>query len=288
MKNKYLNISAFIKVLGVFCIVALASGCGDFFDPELPEENSQVDTELPTADFSYTQDAVDFKLYQFQNLSTESVIFEWDFGTGDTSSEENPIYTFADGEGTYTVSLTSRDANGEFATITKDVEVVEPEIPDAIIPIIFEASFEDGMLEGGSGDGRDSWRNSDLGGVIQITSSPTHDGDQASKYPSAGDRIAYQELVVSPNQDYKFTYFYTMKEDGTGSITFDVLAGGGYTDVTDAVILGSFSGTDQTDADAYVEASVEFNTGTNEMISIYIHNEGVECRLDLITIEAIE
>ncbi|MEM7388096.1 MAG: PKD domain-containing protein, partial [Verrucomicrobiota bacterium] len=62
---------------------------------------------------------------------------------------------------------------GESSTITQEVEIVEPPLYE---PFILEPSFEDGMLDGGSGDGRDSWRNSDLGGVIQITSSPVKSG----------------------------------------------------------------------------------------------------------------
>lgn len=268
-------------------MVGLTTACEDLFDFELPEANSQIDLELPTSDFTFTQDVADFKVYQFQSLATESTTFEWDFGTGDVSDEENPLYTFADGEGTYIVTLKTSDANGATATSSQEVVVVEPEVPNAIIPTILEASFEDGMLEGGAGDGRDSWRNSDLGGVIQITSSPVFDGAQASKYPSEGDRIAYQELEISPNTDYQFTFYYTLKTDNPGSITFDVLAGGGHTDVSGAEVLGSFTGTDQTDANLYVEATLSFNTGANSTISIYIHNEGEEARMDLISIEAL-
>ena len=57
-------------------------------------------------------------------------------------------------------------------------------------PIILEAGFEDDTLPEGGGDGRDSWRNSDLGGVIQITGSPVTFGDQGAKLPvPAGDRV---------------------------------------------------------------------------------------------------
>lgn len=276
------------RMLMLSGLVLLTVGCTDLYEFELPVENSQIDTELPTSDFSFTQDVVDFRVYQFQSLATESTTFEWDFGTGDKSNDENPSYLFEDGEGTYTVTLSVSDANGKTATSSQEVVVVEPEEPDAIVPTIMEASFEDGALEDGSGDGRDSWRNSDLGGVIQITNSPVFDGSQASKYPSAGDRIAYQELGVSPNTDYKFTFYYTLKTDNPGSITFDVLAGGGYSDVSGAEILGSFSGTDQADADTYVEATLQFNTGANSLISIYIHNEGAEARMDLISIEVVE
>jgi PKD repeat protein len=283
MKNNILKIS---NLAFLFCALLLTTGCD--FDFPLPEANSIDDLQLPVADFTESQDPVDFRTYQFQNLSSESLNYEWDFGTGETSSDENPLYRFEAGEGTYTVTLVSSDANGESDRITRDIVVIEPEAPDAIIPRIMEASFEDGQLEGGSGDGRDSWRNNSLGGVIQITSSPVFDGDQASKYPREGDRIAYQELEITPNTDYRFDFVYTLKTDAPGSITFDVLAGGGYSSVSGAEVLGSFTGTDQDDSGTYTEASVRFNTGNNNMISIYVHNEGEEARLDAITIEVEE
>jgi len=169
-------------------------------------------------------------------------------------------------------------------TVTYDIEVVEPE---AIIPVILEAGFEDNTLPDGSGDGRDSWRNSDLGGVIQITGSPVYEGSQASKYPSAGDRVAYQELVVSSDTDYSLSYYYTLKDDSPGSITVYILPGGGYTDLATAkaAAIASFEGTDQTDPDIYVSASVNFNTGSNTMVSILVHNEGVEARIDSFEID---
>ena len=288
MKNKSLNKSNILTILTTLTLLLVMVGCEDAFEFELPEANSQLDTELPTADFAAAQDVTDFRVYQFQNLSTESTRFSWEFSDGGTSSDENPLYTFEGGEGTYSVTLNTADENGETATITKEIVVVQPPEPAAFEPPILEGSFEDGALEGGEGDGRDSWRNSALGGVIQITNDPVLDGDQASKYPAEGDRIAYQELVVTPNADYRFTFYYTIKNSTTGSITFDVLAGGGYSSVTGAEILGTFTGTDQDDPGTYVEANLQFNSGANDLISIYIHNEGEEARLDLITIKAIE
>ena len=40
------------------------------------------------------------------------------------------------------------------------------------LPMVSEGGFEDNTLADGTGDGRDSWKNSALGGTIQITSGP--------------------------------------------------------------------------------------------------------------------
>ncbi|WP_335973754.1 PKD domain-containing protein [Gaetbulibacter jejuensis] len=284
MKNILNKTNGLIKIACVIGITVFSVSCDDYFEFDLPESNSIEDTIFPTADFSYMPDVGDFTTIHFTDLSTESNTFFWDFGTGDTSNEQDPVYTFADGEGTYTVSLTASDSNGVSDTVTYDIEVVEPE---AIIPVILEAGFEDNTLPDGSGDGRDSWRNSDLGGVIQITGSPVYEGSQASKYPSAGDRVAYQELVVSSDTDYSLSYYYTLKDDSPGSITVYILPGGGYTDLATAkaAAIASFEGTDQIDPDIYVSASVNFNTGSNTMVSILVHNEGVEARIDSFEID---
>ena len=272
------------KLTFVIAFAFLAVSCGDYFDFELPESNSQLDLNLPTAGFSFQQDPIEWRQYQFANSSTESLFFEWDFGTGETSEEENPSYFFEGGEGTYTVTLTSRDLNGEFATISQEVEVVQPPEPSAITPTIFEGGFEDGMLEGASGDGRDSWRN-DAGGVIQITSSPVFSGSQAAKLPSDGDRVGMQMIEVTPNADYEMTFYYTMKED-PGTLTVAILSEM-ITDLSQVAetTIASVAVTDNTDPNTYVETVMKFNPGANSQVAIFFHNEGSECRLDDLSIE---
>ncbi|QCK16414.1 PKD domain-containing protein [Mangrovivirga cuniculi] len=266
-------------------IIVLLSSCDLTF--ELPEEGSIPDKTPPKANFSAAQNEVDFLLYYFSNESISATDYQWDFGDGNTSTDKDGINTFP-AEGTYTVTLTVSDKLGVSDTYSMDIEVIEPEAPPAIIPVILEAGFEDGTLPDGTGDGRDSWRN-DFGGVIQITSSPVHEGSQASKYPSAGDRIAYQEMAVTPNTDYILTYYYTLKTDAPGSITVSVLANG-ITDLSEVpeATLASFEGTDQTDADTYTRVDLPFNSGANNKIALLVTNQDVEARLDSFSISLLE
>ena len=54
----------------------------------------------------------------FQNLSQNADTFFWDFGDGNTSTEENPVYSYSSG-GMYTVSLTATNSStGESHTFT--------------------------------------------------------------------------------------------------------------------------------------------------------------------------
>jgi PKD repeat protein len=267
-----------IKMLSLVALAGFMFSCEDNV---LPETNSIEDLTPPSAMFSATESNGDWQTYDFSNQSVSSTTYAWTFGDGNTSTAKEPSNTYAV-EGIYTVTLTSSDANGLTSTFSSDVEVVEPLVPVILLPEILEASFEDGMLDGGSGDGRDSWRNSDLGGVIQITSSPTNSGSQAAKFPSGGDRAAYQELEVSPNQDYVLEYWYTMKTSGTGHMTVSVLAGDGFTDPSAAVAatIATYEGTDQSSSNTYVKVEMPFNSGNNTKVSIYMFNAGVESRVD--------
>ena len=262
-------------------LAVILSACD--FEYPLPEAGSIPDKTPPEALFAATQSTDDFLRYDFANLSTSATMYSWNFGDGNTSSSKDAVNTFP-AEGTYTVTLTVSDNLGVSDTYVVDVEVIEPEAPPAIVPVILEADFEDGTLPDGSGDGRDSWRN-DFGGVIQITSSPVYKGSQASKYPSDGDRIAYQEMEVSPNTDYILTYYYTLKTDNPGSLTVTVL-GGGISDLAEVpdATLAAFEGTDQSDADTYTQVNLPFNSGANSTMAILVTNQGVEARLDAFSI----
>jgi len=272
--------------LKIVCFLLIIPFAACEFEYDLPEANSKEDETPPSANFSATVSSTDYLTINFANLSSSATDYIWDFGDGNTSTDKDGKNTY-DNLGTYTVSLTAVDKLGESSEYSMDVEVVEPA---AVIPEISEASFEDGTDTKGCGDenadGRDCWRNSDLGGVIQITGSPVYDGSQAAKFPSDGSRIAYQELTVSPNFDYVLTYYYTMKTSGTGAMNVAVLAGSvSNSDDVAGATIESFSGTDQTSASDYVKATIYFNTGDNSTVSIYMSNVGVECRVDKVSID---
>ncbi len=261
----------------------------DLFRDDLPGANSKADTVFPEANFSYTSSSDDFRTINFTNLSTEALTFAWDFGGGNTSSEQDPSFTFEDGEGTYPVSLTATDGNGVSGDITIEVIVVEGPFQ----PIIIEAGFEDDTLPEGGGDGRDSWRNNDLGGVIQITGSPVTFGDQGAKLPvPAGDRIGYQEITVDPEMNYDLSFWYTMLSGSSDPrlivSVLGVTQNGGTFETLDEVAnqtIASVTVTNDDEPDVYVQQKLSFNSGENNTIAIFFTNGGVECRLDDFTID---
>ena len=286
IKDKYYYYKA-MRVLLCFLIVFLISSCEGLYEFELPEANSIPDTVLPAANFSYASTLEDFKTIKFTNLSAEAINYTWDFGGGNTSNAKDPLFTFEAGEGTYPVTLTASDGNGESNSITIDVNVVEGPFQ----PIILEAGFEDNSLPDGSGDGRDSWRNSDLGGVIQITGSPVQFGDQGAKLPNDQSRIGYQEIMVEPNTNYDLRFWYTMLDNASDPfVTVSILGITQFGPIENQEAIGdatiaSVTVNDTSDPSTYLEQKLSFNSGENNIIAIYFFNGPVEARLDNFSID---
>lgn len=82
------------------------------------EEISEINIAQLDATFTHS---VDCYRVTFNNTSPEGSSFNWDFGNDQTSTEENPIFTFA-GPGTFPVTLEVRTSQG-FGSITKDVAI---------------------------------------------------------------------------------------------------------------------------------------------------------------------
>lgn len=271
-------------------LVVLASSC----QFELPEAGSLPDNTPPKAAFTTSPDQDDARLITFTNTSASATDFAWDFGDGNISIDKNPTNLYP-AEGSYTVTLIASDKLGVTNTLTRDIEVV---VPKFYQPVIYEAGFEDGMLEGGLGDGRDSWRAPSgcredrplgLGGVIQITGSPVFNGDQGAKLPNDNTRAGYQQVTVEPDTDYKLTFYYTMKDDNpAGTLTVAIL-GGPVCDPADVAgaTIESVTVNDQSNPDAYVKQALEFNSGPNTAIVIYFTNQDIEARLDDFAIEVL-
>lgn len=94
--------------------VLLISGCGD--------------KNKAAADFSIDSETVNVgQIVHFNNLSENADYYQWDFGDGDQSIEENPAHTFS-AEGTYAVTLKaigdkSSDEKTMNISVIKNVDV---------------------------------------------------------------------------------------------------------------------------------------------------------------------
>ncbi len=120
--------------------VANFSGTSDFIDqavtvaapPTLTFTPTNTDvpptsTEVPPdAQYIFAVDAVNPLMVQFFDQSTGPVTFwQWDFGDGTTTNEQNPIHTYAAG-GTYNVRLTVANFSGTSDFIDQAVTVAAP------------------------------------------------------------------------------------------------------------------------------------------------------------------
>jgi PKD repeat protein len=84
-----------------------------------------VTDTAPKADFSYSQDTAPLTI-SFTDQSTsydEIVSWFWDFGDGQTSTEQNPTHKFPD-DGNFNVRLTVTDDDGSTDTISKQVALM--------------------------------------------------------------------------------------------------------------------------------------------------------------------
>ncbi|AKB83661.1 cell surface protein [Methanosarcina barkeri 3] len=78
---------------------------------------------------------------QFTDLSENVTEWNWEFGDGDTSSEQDPVHTYS-ATGTYEVSLIANNENG---TDSKLATITIHEQPDGAIPV---ANFTSNVTDG--------------------------------------------------------------------------------------------------------------------------------------------
>ncbi|NRR92107.1 PKD domain-containing protein [Winogradskyella undariae] len=297
--NKYIS----HKLMAVSLLVTCASlvACDPSIDSlafDLPDANSQEDLTPPTAVFSASVNEDNYLTYTFANESTNATSYFWDYGDGNTFTDDDG----ADGtntypaEGTYTITLTATDNLGVLSTYSEQIEVIEPEIPTTLVPEILEAGFDNG--DSGDApveiDSRDPWRNSDLGGVLQITSSNNyHEGSYGAKLPKEGDRVGYQLIgEFTPNKFYKLSFKYAFRDQidtENGSISVAMVQPMESIDELEANTVGIITYTeDVAGVGTMVSGELTFNSGGNTSLAIFFFNDADEAYIDSFEIEALE
>jgi len=279
MKKQFKN--SFKALIAVALVISFY-GCEDLEKFKPVEANSIADATPPEASFTSTQGTGTeeaWKDYTFANGSISATSYAWDFGNGTTSTDVDGSATYP-GEGMYTITLTAMDDLGVTSTFSETIDVVEPPAPLANIPDIAEPGFDQGN------DSRDAWRNSDLGGVIQITGSGGFfEGSNGAKLPDPGsDRIGYQLLTdFTPNSDYVLTFKYRMKNDQAGDGVLNVrmmTATSNPADIAANTIASVSFTEDATNLAALQTGTLLFNSGSNTSLAIYFDNELDEAYID--------
>ncbi len=104
-----------LKFILPFLFIAFIIGCGD---------DSNGNSEDLRANFQFEVDASNALTIKFTNFSQNANSYSWDFGDGNSSTEESPTHTYAAG-GTYDVVLTASNGSDSDDAL-QSVTVMDP------------------------------------------------------------------------------------------------------------------------------------------------------------------
>jgi PKD repeat protein len=316
MKKQLSIFNKTVRLVLCLSVMFFAVSCEEAFEYELPEAGSIADLTPPVAAFAYIPDAVNYRTINFNNLSTESTNYVWDFGDGNTSTQKDPSFTFVAGEGTYPVTLTALDANNASTAITVDVVV-----QDVFVPLPVE--ILNGDFDGGSSD----WKFSTFTGGNTNPFNSSSDGSftnydgsdngaktkgakwtkstSAGVYLSANTRYAYQAILVSPSIPnertvrYILEYEYAIKTPaeqagvaaGGNRIISEVL-GAHFADGADAVAsepISQFVASEARGKTTHTTVQQEFiANGTGEMAIMFYAVTDVDVYIDNVKVYAAD
>ncbi len=105
-------------LLGVVALVSLNSCKKD--EEEEPESSD------PVASFQYEISPTNFLEVTFTNFSQNATSYLWDFGDGETSTEEDPVHVYAEA-GDYTVKLTASNDASVSADYSEAITITDPD-----------------------------------------------------------------------------------------------------------------------------------------------------------------
>jgi PKD repeat protein len=188
----------YLKIVFTFFLLAVAFSSCKKEDP-------------PKADFIYTSDVL---TVTFENLSLRANSYLWDFGDGNTSTEENPVHVYTDG-GTFTVSLKATGDGGsntyeEDITLTKPAAVIDGTFSDwdEYTAIYSDPDAENGTLL----EFKMTWDaaflylyvkgNANTGPILQVYFDKDNDGATGWDYWGAYDTPGLDNLLEYVVEDF--------------------------------------------------------------------------------------
>ncbi|MCB9282903.1 MAG: PKD domain-containing protein [Lewinellaceae bacterium] len=189
-----------------------------------PADLPDIPSALPAANFSFEKDGYNVT---FTNLSKNSTTYIWDFGDGATSTETNPVHTYA-GEGDYTVTLTAKDDMGNSDEKSAVVSISSAVFTAAALSSetgkIWRLANQDGCYKVGPSAGSGEWWSV---GAADLTARACQLDDEfiffnAGDYniDTKGTTWAEEYMAVSPG---------ACTADGDIPAPYDGLASGSHT-----------------------------------------------------------
>ncbi len=184
-------------------IIIIPSPIVDFSTIEVCEGNANVFTDLST--------------------SVEPIVaWDWTFETGQTSTMQNPSYTFSL-PGTHNVTLVATSQNGCMDTLTKAIDVhYLPQINFVIPePCLYGASFQDSTVVQDTTIASWSWNFGD--GQTSTEQNPVHVYNSEGNYPITLTVVSdfgcsnyltiNQDIYPEPVADFSFNPEYAQVEE---------------------------------------------------------------------------
>lgn len=138
----------------------------------------------PVAGFSFATSALTVTLTDESTDDGQVVLWSWELGDGNLSSDQHPVHTYA-AAGAYPVSLTVTDDDGLTDTITKSVTVELPDVPSPPAAAFdysisgLSVTFTDSSEDDGEIVGWD-WQFGD--GAVSGAQHPVHTYESAGAY----------------------------------------------------------------------------------------------------------
>jgi PKD repeat protein len=123
MKKTKFNLLAQAALLLVAFSILTMSSCKKDDDP---------DPEKPIASFQFAISPTNFLEVIFTNFSQNATSYSWNFGDGNTSTEQNPTHVYAE-DGKYNVVLTASNVAGATANFAQEIEVKDPDVALALL-----------------------------------------------------------------------------------------------------------------------------------------------------------
>lgn len=113
------------SLLNVFRILFLTGVVMSMFLYSCSEDPATEDVEDPVASYQFEINEENPREVTFNNFSQNATSYSWEFGDGQTSTEESPTHVY-DEFGNYTVTLTAINSADVEHTYSQSIEITDP------------------------------------------------------------------------------------------------------------------------------------------------------------------